>query len=1123
MKLVVFKNNTSEGFEMTCNFLPIFFIIAVFCTKMKKIVSLSVLFLLLVVSLYAEQNILSISGKGGIPYFDSLGRLHVAYIDAYGRLSLSTIQETTGTVDQISTQNLLSRDNVQSIRVKEDRIGRHWIIWEENFSGKNDIYIAQLINGGLLHPLNLSSDQKGHNLSPHIELSLDNELWAAWVNYFQKNYTIIVKNVAANQAWAINSPQGPSALSPHIIIDGTGKIWLFWVGKLRNRDEILYSQFDGQSWREPLSLNLNPDVPHLSPSISLDLNGYPHVVWSAYDGEDYEIYYSSWDGYKWSLETNITHNQNISDASPSISLFLDRIPIVAWLRSFKGTREICFAFKQNEVWSPEIRISAGIDILGPPKLVSSEEKIGILWQDRTGIKIQLEHFLRWQGTSNSKHLEVDSPRVFPKNFARILGLDRDKYVGFGDSITYGIIALAPAPNLGYVPRLEDLIDSNIKNSDVVNQGIGGEKTGEGLARINSVVNGEQAQTIFLMEGTNDVKDTSISMDTAAFNLQAMIDRCLNLGMTTFLGTILPHHPWEGLTEARVRDLNQKIESIAADPNIYFVDQFSSFTNHSIPWPALLSDTTHPTADGYQIIAETWYKDLVDTLGQIELDETSLSFEAGLGGSNPANQSFRVRNSGSGRLNYQISVDKPWLSVSPSGGDSTGQWDEIQVSVDISNLAAGTYQGHIEVTADYAPNSPQMISVELTILNPTIGVDKTSLSFEADLGGSNPPNQTLKVRNSGSGKLDYEITVDQQWLSVSPSSGDSSGEWDDVQVSVDISNLAQGTYQGNITISADNASDGSQDVTVQLTIHGPAIGVDKTSLSFDGVVGEPNPASQSFRVRNSGADRLNYEITVDQQWLSVSPSSGDSSGEWDEIQVSVDISNLTEGTYQGNITVSTDDTANGTQVLTVRLTIRNPTIGMDRTALSFEATAGEANPAPQTFRVRNSGAGTLHYQISTDQVWIKISPLSGDSTGEWDEIQVSVDISNLIEENHQGSLTISAQNASNNPQTLTVNLTIHLPPIFPPLNFNGEKKENKSVSLREYINILRWQANSQNTIVESYKVYLIEGEERILLTEVDKNTFEYWQRGVEKDKVYRYGLTAKDKFGKESEVVFIEIR
>ncbi len=217
------------------------------------------------------------------------------------------------------------------------------------------------------------------------------------------------------------------------------------------------------------------------------------------------------------------------------------------------------------------------------------------------------------------------------------------------------------------------------------------------------------------------------------------------------------------------------------------------------------------------------------------------------------------------------------------------------------------------------------------------------------------------------------------------------------------------------------------------------------------------------------------------------------------------------------------TLNSPQTIRIDLNIVGPAIEADTTSLFFEGTIGEGNPPAQTFNIRNSGAGLLKYQISADQAWIHVSPESGDSTGEWDDIEVSVDISNLSEGSYQGKLTITSDDASNSPQELSVNLTVRLPPLFPPNNFHGEKKENRSLSQLEYINVLTWEENPQNKFIEQYKICLIEGENRILLKEADTQTFVFWHRKVLKNKVYRYQLTAKDTFGRESEPATIEVR
>ena len=793
MKKIIFNlkvnvNTTKEFFLSIKKIFPFLFLLLFIPAKFQ----------------FAEENVMSIQGKDGAPFFDRHGNLNIVYITSYGEIGLSMWQE--GKFRGADIQNIHYTDNISSICAKKDKTGRIWLVWEERGSERSDIYIAQLRNNKIVNRTALTDNMRGFNFSPNINFSIGNDLFMAWVNYNQKKYTIVVKNVTTNQCWQINSY---SALDPQLIIDGTGKIWLFWVGQLRNCDEILYTTFDGEKWKEPSSLNQFPDVPHITPSIALDFYSFPHVVWSSYDGDDYELYYSYWDGNKWHKEEKITNNLNTGDTFPCISLFLDEIPTVAWVKNVESKHEVWLIHKNVEEWSHEIKISGNENITKPPKLISSGGKIAVLWQTGTEIKAFL-----------IQPYELQEISFFPKNirdsFLITLELDKNKYIGFGNSITYGIINLIPAPDKGYIPRLEKLIDENISDGTVLNRGVGGEYTSGGLSRINSVINNDRAKTIFLMEGTNDMKDTKISIDTAAFNLQEMAKKCLDFEMTVFLSSIIPRLSWSEMLKERILGLNNKIRSIASNLKLYFVDQFNAFYNYPGGWTTLYSDATHPNETGYQLMANTWYKSLEDT-----------------------------------------------------------------------------------------------------IQKPSIEINKDSLFFEGQKEESNFPPQVFKIKNSGVGELTYNIGADKDWINVSPETGDSKGEWDEIQVSVVISNLSYGT--------------------------------------------------------------------------------------------------------------------------------------------------------------------------------------------------------------HQGEVVITSNNADNSPQKLTVYLNIELPPLSPPINFHGEKKRNRSLFQIEYINILAWEANPQNKdIIEKYKIYLIDEDENILLGEINVGTFEYWIRKVDKDKVYKYGLTAFDIYGRESDRVYTEV-
>lgn len=107
-------------------------------------------------------------------------------------------------------------------------------------------------------------------------------------------------------------------------------------------------------------------------------------------------------------------------------------------------------------------------------------------------------------------------------------------------------------------------------------------------------------------------------------------------------------------------------------------------------------------------------------------------------------------------------------------------------------------------------------------------------------------------------------------------------------------------------------------------------------------------------------------------------------------------------------------------------ITNPAIWMNVSEMSFTATEGGANPSSQTLQVRNSGAGTLNYTISCDVDCVSVSPTSGSSTGNVNEHTVSVDIGGQSEGNYSGTITITCANATNSPQSVSVNLEITSP-------------------------------------------------------------------------------------------------
>jgi hypothetical protein len=96
-------------------------------------------------------------------------------------------------------------------------------------------------------------------------------------------------------------------------------------------------------------------------------------------------------------------------------------------------------------------------------------------------------------------------------------------------------------------------------------------------------------------------------------------------------------------------------------------------------------------------------------------------------------------------------------------------------------------------------------------------------------------------------------------------------------------------------------------------------------------------------------------------------------------------------------------------------------------------------------------------------------------------------------------------------------------MFPPLNFTGKKVVNRSLSQEQAILVLNWQADPRNKNVAKHRVYLVEGNTRRLLAELDPAATEYSRRGIAKDKAYTFGVTTVNAEGLESLMVTVTVQ
>jgi hypothetical protein len=351
----------------------------------------------------------------------------------------------------------------------------------------------------------------------------------------------------------------------------------------------------------------------------------------------------------------------------------------------------------------------------------------------------------------------------------------------------------------------------------------------------------------------------------------------------------------------------------------------------------------------------------------------------------------------------------WDSLSDIG--QTRQTD-IRIRITPADAQIGTSGDTGNFTVDNVPP-------------PVLSSSPESFVFEATEGGPDPPVSILTVWNSGGGTLNWQAADDAAWLTLTPSTGQSAGEQDSVEVSVSIAGLVPGTYDATITVSSSQLPGEGILVPVTLTVTEilPILSVFPSTMSFSGWEGGPNPIPQTLNIQNIGGNPMAWQAVSSIPWLKLSPELGSSEGEIDPVEVSVDLANLTDGEYHARITVIAS-ASNSPKEVSVVLTVTQPPpiLSVSPQVLTFSATEGETNVLPQAIQIRNVGTGEFFWSTSDDADWLSASPSTGTNAGEMDGVMVHVSIVGLTAGNYTAALTVTAD-AEYSPQQVDVTLTL----------------------------------------------------------------------------------------------------
>jgi len=308
------------------------------------------------------------------------------------------------------------------------------------------------------------------------------------------------------------------------------------------------------------------------------------------------------------------------------SLLVNRKPYLSSSEELYSPRALCYNGKKAIIVGVKDRFVVFMDgkefwvqsFFGPqmnPVLKLKGEKPFLEFEEvLRGMFIKREIPLPPPAQPRFKKVRIGVPKPpFWFNYS----LNPNKYIAFGDSITYGCGygTCEHNPPIGYPPRLEKLLNRRIGPSQVVNRGVPGEETPEGILRIDEVLQEEEARYILLNEGTNDVIHSEYPLSVTEECLRGLIERSLSFGTYVVLSTLIPRKDWFWYAPY----FHQKLISIvklqrklAKEYSLPLADFFKAFTDNPDWMDELLSEGNHPSLKGYQLMAEKW-EEAIETI------------------------------------------------------------------------------------------------------------------------------------------------------------------------------------------------------------------------------------------------------------------------------------------------------------------------------------------------------------------------------------------------------------------------------------------------------------------------------------------------------------------------------
>jgi uncharacterized protein (TIGR03437 family) len=324
---------------------------------------------------------------------------------------------------------------------------------------------------------------------------------------------------------------------------------------------------------------------------------------------------------------------------------------------------------------------------------------------------------------------------------------------------------------------------------------------------------------------------------------------------------------------------------------------------------------------------------------------------------------------------------------------------------------------------------------------TISAFPASLNFVYQIGGTSPAVQNVEIGGTPGQTVNVTVSTSSggNWLSVAVLTGVTPFT---VPVWANPTTLGAGSYTGSVTLTSTGASNSPVSIPVGFVVSGGTLlSVAPGALRFSFVSGGSAPPPQSLILAPTQAGSLSYSAAASVStpsggtWLSVSPSAGTTTNPAPlaALQVSVNPTGLTAGTYIGQITIAAPAAGNPSVVIPVQLVVdQAANLSVSPNSLSFDFQSGGPTPTPRALSIGVTSGPQVSFTAAaavttpSGGTWLTISNTAGTTPA---NITVSVSPGGLAAGTYNGSVTITATGVGGSPAVIPVSLTVATDPVL----------------------------------------------------------------------------------------------